>query len=217
MSGPSIRGLVFDLDETLVDSRTHILRYQRDLFAWLGRPFPEDEEESFFTLDREALEHRFFTAAEIARLPEFRRQSPYEARLGEIVPKPGAALLVGRLARGRTPLGILTNRGTSTPRLLAQCGWGGVFAPVLSADVALRPKPDPWGLLTIAESWRLPAATLAFIGDSAVDIACARAAGAFAVRVGDRERGGDTEFADLDGLADWLESAGLLAPDQAPP
>ena len=33
MSVPEIQGLVFDLDETLVDSRTHILNYQRALFA----------------------------------------------------------------------------------------------------------------------------------------------------------------------------------------
>lgn len=55
-----LAGLVFDLDETLVDSRAHILHYQRDLFAWLGRAFPADEEDAFFTLDREALERRFF-------------------------------------------------------------------------------------------------------------------------------------------------------------
>lgn len=209
---PEIRGLVFDLDETLVDSRAHILNYQRDLFAWLGRPFPEGEDEFFFTLDREALEQRFFSADEISRLAEFRIRSPYDARLGEIVPKPGAVDLVDRLARAATPLAILTNRGTSTPRLLAQCGWGGVFDPVWSADRVVRPKPDPWGLTAISATWRLPVETLAFVGDSALDVACARAAGALAVRVGDREAGGDIELADLDAVAGWLESAEILVP-----
>ena len=212
MSVPEIQGLVFDLDETLVDSRTHILNYQRALFAWLGRPFPEGEDEFFFTLDREALEQRFFTTDDLARLVEFRARSPYDARLGEIVPKPGAVELVGRLAQTATPLAILTNRGTSTPRLLAQCGWDGVFDPVWSADLVVRPKPDPWGLTTIAATWQRQASRLAFIGDSALDVACARAAGALAVRVGDRESGGDIELADLDAVAAWLESVGILPP-----
>lgn len=205
-------GLVFDLDETLVDSRAHILHYQRDLFAWLGRDFPAEEEEAFFTLDREALERRFFSAEELTRLGEFRRRYPYDARLHEIVPKPGAHRLLERLVAAGCPLGILTNRGTSTPRLLAQFGWNAWFRPVLSADRALRPKPDPWGLQTIAETWGTAPERLAFIGDSALDIRCARAAGALAVRVGDRETGGDLEFADLDAVGEWLAAEGMLDP-----
>lgn len=203
-------GLVFDLDETLVDSRSHILNYQRDLFRELGRAFPEDEAEQFFTLDKQSLERRFFSAEDLRRIEAWRRENPYDARLGEIVPIRGADVLLRRLAGQGTPMAILSNRGTSTPRLLHMLGWNDWFNPVFSADIALRPKPDPWGLIEVARRWQTDPARLVFIGDSALDVACARAAGSLAVRVGERTQGGDVELPDLTALTDWLQTQGWL-------
>lgn len=171
------QGIVFDLDSTLVDSRDHIVRYNRDMFAFLGRPFPEDRMEIFYTLDKDSLDRALFDAEELARAEAFRRQDSYVARLPEIVPLPGADELLKALAGTGLKLGILTNRGSSTPLLLRQLGWSDYFDDVLSADILAKPKPDAFGLRQIAATWQTDCGRLLFVGDSHIDRACAIAAG----------------------------------------
>ncbi|RMF18695.1 MAG: HAD family hydrolase [Candidatus Dadabacteria bacterium] len=168
--------IVFDLDGTLVDSREHILNYNRDLFRWLGRPFPEQDAELFYTLDRHALEQRFFDE-DLVRVAQFRERDPYLDRLSEIRPLSGALELLSSLRQRGIALALWTNRGPSTKPLLAQLGWEGLFDIVLHADMAVPSKPSPDGARWIASRWELAPADLLFVGDSAVDREAARLAG----------------------------------------
>lgn len=198
--------IVFDMDSTLVDSREHILKYGRDMLDFMGKPFPEDKRELFYTLDKDSLDQALFAAEEIAIANEFRRLNPYMDRLGEIVALPAADSMLARLAERQLRLGILTNRGSSTPPLLRQLGWQDYFAPVLSADILQRPKPDPMGLLQIAEHWQTSPHQILFVGDSQIDAACAQAAGARFVQITavSPPLPNQTSFANLAALADWL-------------
>jgi HAD superfamily hydrolase (TIGR01549 family) len=198
-----IRGIVFDLDGTLVDSREHILRYNRELFAFVGREFPEAEAQRFFSWPQPALDEFYFSGDEVERAWQFRRLHPYIERLGEIRHMPGSHELLKAL--GSRPKAILTNRGASTPLLLAQLGWGGEFSPVLTAADTSAPKPSPDGLFTIAAAWNLPAQTLAFVGDSPGDMSCAHAAGALAIGVGPEAlQDADVQLPDLFALQTFL-------------
>ena len=57
------------------------------------------------------------------------------------------------------------------------------------------PKPHPAALLHLAATWGMDASELAMVGDAADDIACARAAGATAILIGEGEEPGAKEGA----------------------
>ena len=71
------------------------------------------------------------------------------------------------------------------------------------------PKPHPAALLHLAATWGVDASELAMVGDAADDIACARAAGATAILIGEGDEPGAKEGAhyhvpDLTSLAELL-------------
>jgi phosphoglycolate phosphatase len=90
---------------------------------------------------------------------------------------PGTAAALQEMAR-HTPLALLTNKPQHpTDRLLDGLGIAGYFQEVLGGDTALGRKPDPAGLrhLMAAAGARPDNTTL--VGDSAIDLRTARAAG----------------------------------------
>ncbi|UVE18431.1 HAD family hydrolase [Pseudomonas sp. LS44] len=98
---------------------------------------------------------------------------------------PGAVALVRELHERGCKLGILTRNAHELALLtLGAIGLGECF---LSADVIGRdeapPKPDPGGLLHLAEQWDVAPSELVMVGDYRFDLDCARAAGAFGVLV----------------------------------
>ena len=60
---------------------------------------------------------------------------------------------------------------------LAAFGWANLFASVITGDEIDRPKPDPQGLLLVAQQLRVEAATCVYIGDAPADIRAGKAAG----------------------------------------
>ncbi|MCY1273283.1 Validoxylamine A 7'-phosphate phosphatase [compost metagenome] len=98
---------------------------------------------------------------------------------------PGAVALVRELHERGCRLGILTRNAHELALLtLGAIGLGDCFA---SCDVVGRgeaaPKPDPAGLLLLAERWGIDPAQMVMVGDYRFDLDCARAAGAFGVLV----------------------------------
>ncbi|AYC35005.1 HAD family hydrolase [Pseudomonas cavernae] len=98
---------------------------------------------------------------------------------------PGAVALVRELHERGCKLGILTRNAHELALLtLGAIGLGDCF---LSADVVGRdeapPKPDPGGLLHLAEQWKVAPSELVMVGDYRFDLDCARAAGACGVLV----------------------------------
>ncbi len=100
-------------------------------------------------------------------------------------PAPGATDLIRRLADRGCRLGILTRNARPLAQLtLTTIGLGGCFA---EADIIGRdeapPKPDPGGLLVLAERWQVQPDALVMVGDYRFDLDCARAVGATSVLV----------------------------------
>ncbi len=98
---------------------------------------------------------------------------------------PGAVALVRELQAREYRLGILTRNAHSLALLTLQAiGLDDCFA---SADVIGRdeatPKPDPGGLLHLAEQWQVAPESLVMVGDYLFDLECAHAAGAHGVLV----------------------------------
>ncbi len=212
-----LEAVVFDLDGTLVDSRQHILNYNRDLFAAVNLPFPENEAEAFLTLDRVALERRFFGQVDRPDVVEFRRRARYLDRLGEIVPAPGADELLRDLTYRDVALAILTNRGHSTRPLLDLLGWRGYFRAIVAADDDPEPKPAPDGMISILRELDVSADCAMMVGDSILDIRAAAAAGVRSCSVGGQPvPGSEIHFQSLSGVSDWL-ARGAPGPEPGQP
>jgi HAD superfamily hydrolase (TIGR01509 family) len=98
---------------------------------------------------------------------------------------PGALELVRELHARGCRLGILTRNAHELALVTLQAiGLAECFA---SIDVVGRdeapPKPDPGGLLHLAQQWQVAPQALVMVGDYRFDLQCARAAGAQALLV----------------------------------
>jgi phosphoglycolate phosphatase len=172
--------IVFDLDGTLIDSRTDLANAANALIEERGGPALAHDEIGRMVGDGAAmLVKRALTAAGLAlddtSVPRFLEL--YDARLLEHTrPYPGMADALGEMA----PLGalaVLTNKPLApTRRLLDALGLTPFFAAVIGGDGEFPRKPDPASLLHLADRFRTGPARTVMVGDSWIDYSTARAA-----------------------------------------
>ncbi|UAJ09532.1 phosphoglycolate phosphatase [Glacieibacterium megasporae] len=176
--------VVFDLDGTLVDSSPDLTAALNVALDAVGRPAVDP------VTVRHLVGHGARVLIErglalsgggdedvIARaLPAF--LDYYRAHVADSSqPYPGAEAALDALAAAGTTLAICTNKPVALSRaLIAALGWNGRFAANLGGDSLAVRKPDPAHLLaTIAAAGGTVARTI-YVGDTAVDVAAARAA-----------------------------------------
>ena len=100
-------------------------------------------------------------------------------------PATGAVALVRELAARGCQLGILTRNARELAHVtLEAIGLADCFpvAHILGRDEA-APKPNPDGLLKIAQAWDVAPSQMVMVGDYRFDLDCGRAAGARTVLV----------------------------------
>ena len=161
---------VFDLDGTLTLAVHDFAAIRRHL------GIPEQADILHHLAELPATERE----AKHAWLFEHERELAVAAR-----PAPGAVALIRRLHEEGRPLGILTRNARDLALLtLAAIGLEDCFDPaaVLGRDEA-APKPDPGGLLRLAELWQVAPARLVMVGDHRYDLECGRAVGCHTLRV----------------------------------
>jgi phosphoglycolate phosphatase len=174
--------VVFDLDGTLIDSRRDLADSANALIVEHGgRPLPVDEIASMVGEGAPLLVRRVLKAAALEMdlhqaLPRFLEL--YDERL----------LVYTRLYDGthaalealapRGALAILTNKPQRpTGRILEGLGIAPFFASVVGGDTRHGRKPDPDGLHHLMSLAGATAAETTMVGDSAIDLRTARAAG----------------------------------------
>lgn len=161
---------VFDLDGTLTLAVHDFAAIRRHL------DIPEQADILHHLADLPLTERE----AKHAWLLEHERELAVAAR-----PAPGAVALVRTLHEQERRLGILTRNARELALLtLAAIGLEDCFDPaaVLGRDEA-APKPDPGGLLRLADLWQVAPASLVMVGDHRYDLECGRAAGCRTVQV----------------------------------
>jgi Predicted phosphatases len=174
------KGLVFDIDGVLFDSRDSNMAYYNGIRKAVGLPPLSKEEENFCHMAsvHDALETVF---------PPELRAAAYEAcrninYMEEILPmlrlEPDLIATLAWLQENAIPCGILTNRSTSVMDVLRHFSLEAYFSSVKTAATG-RPKPHPDGLLATLDEWQVDARQIAFLGDSQVDQLAAEAANVF--------------------------------------
>lgn len=180
---PVARLLVFDLDGTLVDSRRDLADSANALIVERGgAPLPVDAITAMVGEGAAKLVLRALLAAGLGR-------DDLEAALARFLELYDDRLLAHtRLYEGtrevldaaaaRVPLAVLTNKPQRhTERLLDGLAVRPAFRWVIGGDTPYGRKPDPAGLSHLIAAAGTTAADTVMVGDSAIDLRTARAAG----------------------------------------
>ena len=187
--------LLFDWDNTLVDGWAGITAALNAAFTAFDKPLwtIEDTRSRVRVALKESFPVMFGDKWEEARdifYGEFRGN-----HLDHVTPMPGAADAL--IAAQGWPCGVVSNKAGKYLRAeVLHLGWSTHFGPVIGAGDARADKPDPAPILMALEQMRVPPGrSVWYLGDTALDMTAARAAGVTAVLVGDASHDGGVEYA----------------------
>ncbi|MGE5768382.1 MAG: HAD family hydrolase [Bacteroidota bacterium] len=207
---PSPKAILFDWDNTLVDSWTVIHHAMTATFeAMDARPWTLEEcRRNVRKSARDSFPELFGDRADEATAVFYRT---YEAdHLAKLSPLPGAGEMLAALAEtGDLLLGVVSNKRGRLLRLeAAELGWDRYFATVVGANDAARDKPAPEVVdFALSGSGIAAGPAVWFVGDTDIDILCAHNSGCTPVLLR-REAPVDGEFGavSLGGHADSCEA-----------
>ena len=200
-----MRAILFDFDGTLVDTFDGIVEGVQRMRARLDAPpLPTDEIRSHIGWGLGNLvgqSHPQLDPLRPDKLPtdggplplsadDLRRViALFRAEYARVLmlntrPYPGIPSLCRRLVSADVPLGVVSNKPERfTRQILAALGMADPFAIVLGGDSLPRKKPDPLQIHHAAEILDISAAECVMVGDSALDVQAAQAAGAISCAV----------------------------------
>lgn len=182
--------IVWDLDGTLIDSAADLAQALNALLVEAGHAAIEENRIRPMIGDGvgKLIERGFATAGEIlskSRLQNFVRRfmSVYsDCATDNTRLYPGARSVLQQFAHAGVRQGLCTNKPESISRqIIASLSLTDFFAAVVGGDTTETRKPNPLPLRSCIGSLKVSPERSVMIGDSAVDVATARAAG---VRVG---------------------------------
>lgn len=201
----TLRGLIFDLDGTLVDSQLDFVAMRREMQI----DSRHDDLPLLEAIEQLSAEHAAHCHQVLARHETEGAQ--------RAVPFPGVVEFLQELTRRDIRLAIVTRNcrsiaHQSLEKLPAK------FDPVVTRESGPI-KPDPWAVHHICTAWRLTPSQIAVIGDYRFDIECGKNAGAYTayysggvpeheIDAGDRA-GADVVipcFRQQEALWQWIES-----------
>jgi phosphoglycolate phosphatase len=164
MQFPPARGVIFDLDGTLVDSGLDFNLMRREMDLPPGQPILE------------AISH--LPDAASARCWQILERHEREGA-ERATPMPHADQILALLAKLGLRRAVLT-RNSRAAALMCLSRLDTPLDPLLAREDA-PPKPDPLGIWKICESWGLPPNEVAMVGDYRFDLEAAGRAGSRAV------------------------------------
>jgi phosphoglycolate phosphatase len=180
------RAILFDWDNTLVDSWSTIHEALNFLMAAMDKPLwtIEETRERVRLSLREAFPRIFGERWEEARdiyLDRFRA-----IHLESLTALPGRTELLQRLADEEIFLGVVSNKtGSLLRRETDHIGWAALFGSVVGAGDAPLDKPDAAPVrLALEQSGIDPGETVWFVGDTGIDMECAHNSGCVPVLLG---------------------------------
>lgn len=186
--------VVFDLDGTLIDTATDILAALNHCMKIAGRPPVSDEEgRRAIGLGLEGMIETALAASgglpDSAQLEKIKQSGVdyYDANLlVHTRPYPGVPGVLEYLSGRGVSMGICTNKRMSPAlRILSALGLADYFGIVVARESCPQRKPHPEPLHAALRALGAGPEQAVMVGDSLIDVTCARAAGVAVVVVAD--------------------------------
>ncbi len=182
----TFKTIIFDLDGTLVDTLPGIAAAANRVLQKAGFPTHDTDRYRDFIGDglsamvKRALPPEVDDTAIVARVIEDTAKAYDRTWAAASIPYPGISDLLERSIGSGLMLAVLSNKPDKPAReMVAAFFPRDIFSLVIGAASHTPPKPDPSGALGIAESLGVKPNDCFFLGDMAVDMNTARAAGMF--------------------------------------
>jgi phosphoglycolate phosphatase len=192
-SRPSV--LLYDWDNTLVDGWAGITAALNATFTAFGHALwtVDDTRNRVRVSLRESFPVMFGDKWEHAR--DIFYETLARQHLDHVSPMHGIPEVLE--AGTAWPQGVVSNKaGAFLRREVAHLGWNRFFGPVIGAGDAAADKPDPAPIhLALSQLGRTADPSVWYMGDTALDMQAARAAGVTAVLIGKAEHDGGVERA----------------------
>jgi phosphoglycolate phosphatase len=179
------RGVIFDLDGTLLDTIGDLARSMNIVLERFGFPGHDVETYKSFVGDGlEMLVRRSMPETVRddgglrSRCIQAMREEYHRRRKETTAPYPGIPELLDALAARQIKMAVLSNKPDAPTRLLVEellPRWR--FDAVVGESPKTPRKPDPAGALAIARSLGLEPQHFLFLGDTGIDMRTATAAG----------------------------------------
>lgn len=190
---PSV--LLYDWDNTLVDGWTGITAALNATFTAFDRPLwtVDDTRNRVRVSLRESFPVMFGDRWEHAR--DIFYETLTHQHLNHVSPMSGVPDVLE--AGTAWPQGVVSNKaGAFLRREVIHLGWSRFFGPVIGAGDAAADKPDPAPIhLALSQLGRIADPSVWYMGDTALDMQAARAAGVTAVLIGNADHDGGIEHA----------------------
>ena len=180
------QAVLFDLDGTLTDTLADIADAMNRALERNGLPGWETDEYRYLVgngvkiLTERAVRDRQDKAARVAR----DYQEWYETH-NRVRTKPydGIPELLRELNARNIPVCVLSNKPDADTRSVVAFYFPEIRFAKVAGQTSLPVKPDPAGALETAKGIGIPPEAFLYLGDSGVDMQCARAAGMHPVGV----------------------------------
>lgn len=175
------KAVIYDCDGVILDSiESNYIFYNR-IMDGLGRPhidrLCEVSERVLHTYSYlDVIEHFFGNdpqkdeAIAIGKTIRYKELMPFMRREEGLVETLSAL-------KGKVELAVCTNRASSMEMIIEDFGLEGFFGCVMTAGKVANPKPHPEPLFKVLEHYGIGPQEALFVGDSAVDMQAAAAAG----------------------------------------
>lgn len=175
---PKLKGIVFDLDGTLVDSlKVTFDAFNLGITHFGGRPHTGEEIMGHFGPGEGQILARI-VGPENAEVATRMARAHLEANLAQVPLHEGVAELLERLKSSGVEISIVTGRSwDATERILNHHDLLDRFVTVIAHDHVESSKPSPEGILLALGRMRLKPLDCCYVGDSPMDMKAASQAG----------------------------------------
>jgi 2,3-diketo-5-methylthio-1-phosphopentane phosphatase/HAD superfamily hydrolase (TIGR01509 family) len=174
-----IRGIIFDLDGTLIEAYEAIHIGLNEALQVCGKEgIPSRDLKSYLKADLEATLAGFFSPEEIPTIIPIMRKKYEEVYLDKTHFLDGAEEILEALHSNGILLGVASNKfGRFSRGALNHLGVARLFRAVIGAGDVPRNKPFPDMLHSVLKAMDLPSEDVVFVGDTLTDVETGKQAG----------------------------------------
>jgi phosphoglycolate phosphatase len=182
-----VRGLIFDLDGTLIDSKLDLIHSVNAMLREMNRPqLAADTISGYIGHGAPQLVARALGGTakeeELKHAVQFFLSYYEEHKMDNTFAYPGVPETLAQLSH--VPMAVLTNKPERiSVRILKSLGLAKYFRAIYGGNSFESKKPDPFGAIKILQEFGIAASEALIVGDSEVDVQTARNAGTRAAAV----------------------------------